>query len=108
MAEKIPTPRNPLPIISTLIGAIEAIFGGTAVGIGPGFLQVFLVISMVLIFAGVSIGFFYVLIKSPGHFYNPGEFPRGILPFSGKESEKERNMARTDPRGGLKPKSPSP
>lgn len=95
MLGKLPSPRNPLAVIAILIGAVEAILGGTALGIGSGRLQTFLVISMVIIFAGVTVAFFYVLIKYPGHFYNPAEFPKGILPFSAKE----RDMPRVDTRG---------
>jgi hypothetical protein len=90
-------------LISVLIGAIETVLGGTAYGIGPGYLQIFVVVSMVGAFAIVIGLFFYVLIKYPGHFYNPGEYPKWIMPFSGKE----RDMTKADPRGEAKPQSPS-
>src|SRR4051794_15272119 len=94
--------KNPLAIIGLIVITIEGIFGTTAYKISPGCLQAFLIISMVLIFASVIAAFFYVLIKYPGHFYSPKEFPSGILPFSGKE----KDIPRTDPRGGKKSRTP--
>jgi len=106
MADKIPTPRNPLAIIAYLIGAVEGIFGSTAYSLGPGALQDFLVHAMVYLFGAVALGFFVVLIFRPAHFYNPEQFSRETAHsvFAGKE----RDFPLIDPRGKAKSKQPSP
>jgi hypothetical protein len=106
MANKIPTPQNPLAIIAYLIGAVEGIFGSMAYGLGPSALQDFLVHTMVYLFGAVVLGFFVVLIFCPAHFYNPEQFSRETAHsvFTGRE----RDFPVVDPRGKSKSKQPSP